>query len=62
MEKLDGQYDEAAAVTAHILNVILLDRDAPKHVLFSRIVYCVLEGMRRAQRELNERRLEPSEN
>lgn len=55
------RYDRAAAAAAEIVN-LHLGKDQPKVEVFSRILFIILESMYAAERELNARRFEPSDN
>lgn len=55
------RYDYSAAAAAHILN-ILWGSDEPKSILFSKLLFVILDSMYAAERELYQARYTPSEN
>ena len=55
------RYDWAARVTAEVVN-LHVGSDAPKHVLYSRILFLILDAMYAADAEFDKRRFEPSDN
>ncbi|WP_422929661.1 hypothetical protein [Singulisphaera sp. PoT] len=55
------RYDWAAAAAAQICNT-LAGGDMPKHILFGRILFIVLDAMNLAEEELAESRQTPSRN
>jgi hypothetical protein len=55
------RYDYSAAAAAEILN-LHFDTAQPKAVLFSRILFTILNAMNLAEKEREQARLEPSEN
>lgn len=55
------RYEWSAVAAAEIVN-IHLGADVPKPVLYSRILYTILQAMYKAEDELRSARLEPCEN
>ncbi len=55
------RYDYSAAAAAEILN-LHFDPSQPKHVLFGRILFTILNAMNMAEEELARARWEPGEN
>lgn len=55
------RYHYSAAAAAEILN-LHFDSSEPKPVLFSRILFTILNAMHLAEEELNAARLEPNPN
>jgi hypothetical protein len=55
------RYDYSSAAAAEILN-LHFDPSQPKAVLFSRILFTILNAMNRAEESLLEARFQPSEN
>lgn len=55
------RYDYSAAAAAEILN-LHFDSSQPKSVLFSRILFTILNAMNMAEAELSRARFEPGDN
>lgn len=55
------RYDWSAAATAEILN-LHFDPSIPKHILYARILYTILNAMHQAEAEARALRLEPGDN
>ena len=54
------RYDWAAVASAQICNTLGDAADLPKHILFGRILFIVLDAMYLAEEELGRARREPS--